>query len=161
VTLPRRRLRASLTQRSAARIVNPAISNDKPAIFIRRVRGMGRGVFAGRQFRKGEVIEVCPVIPIPRTQSRKCRGEILDRYLFWWPVPGFPTAIALGFGSIYNHSPEPNATFATRVAADAVVFRAARVIEPGEQLFVDYEWPTADYHFPVTKPVRREKPRAK
>ena len=30
-----------------------------------------------------------------------------------------------------------------------MVFRATRAIAPGEQIFVDYEWPARDYHFPV------------
>src|SRR5205814_1179688 len=93
----------------------------------------------------GEVIEYDAGFPIPRRQTRKCVGELLDRYIFRWPRPGYPAAVVLGYGSIYNHSPDPNARFVPRLGTDALVFRAARLIEPGEQIFVDYEWPARDY----------------
>lgn len=146
---PRRRPPAPLVQSSAARILTASAPKAKPAVVVRKVRGMGRGVFAGRRFRAGEVIEVCPVVPLPRSQVTKCKGEALDRYIFQWPRPGFPAAMVLGCGSLYNHALDPNATFAPRPGADAMVFRAARPIAAGEQIFVNYEWPARDYHFPV------------
>ena len=154
---PRRRSPAPLVQSSAARIITVLPRKATPDIYVRKARGMGRGVFAGRAFRPGEVIEVCPVLPLSRSQVHKCKGEVLDRYLFWWPKAGSGAAIALGFGSIYNHSADPNATFAPRLSADALVFRAARPIAAGEQIFVDYEWPAADYHFDVTPRAARRK----
>jgi len=149
VTAPRRPQPASPIQPSAARIIEPPAAEVKPAIYVRAVRGMGRGVFAGRRFRTGEVIEVCPVIPIPRRQTRKCVGELLDRYIFQWPRPGYPAAVVLGYGSLYNHAPDPNAVFVPRPGTDAMVFRAARPIAVGEQILVNYEWPARDYHFPL------------
>ena len=150
MTAPRRRTPASLVQPSFARIINPPTTDEKPAIYVRRIRGMGRGVFAGRRFRPGEVIEICPVIPLPRGQTRACVGDLLDRYIFQWPRPGYPSAVVLGLGSLYNHAADPNARYTPRPGTDVMVFRAARPIDPGEQIFVDYEWPARDYHFPVT-----------
>src|SRR4051794_17429842 len=98
---------APLPKPSTARIIRPPRprrTTPKRDIYVRRVRGMGRGVFAGRRFRRGEVIEVCPVIFIPRRQERKCRGELLEKYIFHWPDGRHGAAIALGYGSIYNHS---------------------------------------------------------
>ena len=156
MTALRRRPPAPPVQRSAARIIQPPITKEKPAIYIRRVRGMGRGVFAARRFRPGEVIEVCPVIPLPRGQTRACAGDLLDRYIFQWPRAGYPAAVVLGFGSIYNHAADPNARYTPRPGADVMVFRAVRDIAPGEQIFVDYEWPPRDYHVPVAAlPARR------
>ena len=146
---PRRRSPAPLVQPSAARIIAVRPRKARPDLRVRKVRGMGRGVFAGRPFRKGEVIEVCPVVPLPRSQVRKCEGDALDLYIFEWPRRGFPAAVVLGYGSLYNHSADANATFTPRPAADAMVFRAARPIAPGEQIFIDYEWPATDYQFDV------------
>ena len=115
---------------------------------------MGRGVFAGRRFRKGEVIEVCPVVPVGRRFERKCIGEALERYLFWWRGGKHVAAVCLGYGAVYNHSPDPNAHFAIRVATQDIVFRAARTIKKGEQIFVDYEWEAEDYDFPTGAVVR-------
>src|SRR4051794_26151771 len=124
-------------------------ASAKPAIYVRKVRGMGRGVFAGKPFRKGETIEVCPVILLPRRQERKCVGEILEKYIFHWPKDDHVAAIALGYGSMYNHSPNANAKFAPRLRTGDVVFKAARDIGTGEQIFIDYEWEAADYDFPA------------
>jgi SET domain-containing protein len=140
---------------SVAQYVRPRTSKPKAAIYVRRVRGMGRGVFAGRRFRPGEIIEVCPVIPLPRGQTRACVGDLLDRYVFRWPRSGYPSAVVLGLGSLYNHAADPNARYTPRPEADVMVFRAARPIAPGEQIFVDYEWPARDYHFAVGESARR------
>jgi SET domain-containing protein len=153
VTASRRRPPAAP---SAARIIKAPAPRTRPALYIRKVPGMGRGVFAGRRYRKGDVIEVCPVLPIPRGQAGRYSDGLLDRYLFWWPSPAYPTAIALGYGSIYNHSFAPNARFTPRPVTNTLVFRAAHDIEPGEQIFVDYEWPPQDYHFAAAR--RRSRP---
>jgi SET domain-containing protein len=155
VTAPRRLSPAPPVQASAARIIPPRTTKEKPAIYVRRIRGMGRGVFAGRRFRPGEVIEVCPVIPLPRSQTRACVGDLLDRYIFQWPRRGFPSAVVLGLGSLYNHAADPNARYTPRPDADVMVFRAARPIAAGEQILVDYEWPARDYHFPVAANGKR------
>lgn len=102
---------------------------------------MGRGVFAGRLFRRGEVIEVCPVLRLPSGMP----PDGLEYYVFKWGTEGKELAIALGYGSLYNHSPDPNAAFTTRYARAEVVFRATRDIAAGEQVLIDYGWDEAEY----------------
>jgi SET domain-containing protein len=102
---------------------------------------MGRGVFAGSPYRRGEVIEVCPVIRLPAGPP----ADGLEHYVFKWGVAGDELAVALGYGSLYNHSPTPNATFATRLARGEVVLRAARDVTEGEQIVIDYQWDEEDY----------------
>lgn len=110
-------------------------------LVVRKIRGMGRGVFAGRMFRRGEVIEVCPVLRIASGTS----PVGLEYYVFKWGTEDKELAVALGYGSLYNHSPKPNAAFTTRYARGEVVFRATRDIDAGEQIFIDYEWDEIDY----------------
>jgi hypothetical protein len=107
---------------------------------IRRVRGMGRGVFAGRRFRPGEIIEICPVIPLKRSEAQACAETILDDYFFNWGPKGATYALCLGYGELYNHSSEPNATYTNRVRELQIVFRATRSIAKGEQILIDYGW---------------------
>jgi SET domain-containing protein len=105
---------------------------------------MGRGVFAGRGFRAGEVIEVCPVIILPPgTDDAALDG--LRRYVFEWGDANDRLAVALGYGSLYNHSPDPNAAFELRDARGEIVFRAVRPIAAGEQILIDYRWDADDY----------------
>jgi uncharacterized protein len=129
-------------------------STTRPALYVKKVRGMGRGVFAGRPFRKGQVIEVCPVVPVGRGLVRKCRGEVMERYLFWWKGGGHVAAVCMGYGALYNHSSHPNAHFAIRPATADIVFRATRTIRQGEQIFIDYDWEAEDYDFPVAAVLR-------
>ncbi|MDB5306564.1 MAG: hypothetical protein JWO38_766 [Gemmataceae bacterium] len=105
---------------------------------------MGRGIFAGRAFRAADVIEICPVILLPGGTDEKSLGG-LRHYVFKWGKAGNGLAIALGYGSLYNHSPDPNAAFAPRHARHEIVFRAVREIPAGEQILVDYGWDEADY----------------
>jgi uncharacterized protein len=120
------------------------MNTDRPPLYVRRARGMGRGVFAGRAYRRGEVIEVCPVIPLPAGTVEAALGA-LGRYLFKWGKAEDRLAVALGYGSLYNHAPDPNARFTPRAVTDDIVFRARRDIAEGEQIFVNYHWDEGDY----------------
>jgi SET domain-containing protein len=108
---------------------------------VRKVRGMGRGVFAARPFETGEIIEVCPVIPLTPAEANDCGTTILDDYFFEWGPRRRAYALALGLGSLFNHSNDPNASFHCRVRKLQLVFRARRPIAPGEQITIDYGWP--------------------
>ena len=47
-------------------------------------------------------------------------------------------AIALGYGSLYNHSPLPCARYLKIFGADTVEFAAVRDIDSGREITVDY-----------------------
>lgn len=54
------------------------------------------------------VIEICPILIIPGEQAREIvRGYILYEYYFEWKKDSI--ALALGYGSLYNHAATPNA----------------------------------------------------
>src|SRR5215216_5871582 len=118
-------------------------SGQTPSLVIRKVRGMGRGVFAGRDFRARELIEACPVLVLPPGTEEKELGS-LGAYVFAWGAAEDRLAIALGFGSLYNHSTDPNAAFEPRHARGEIAFRAVRAIAAGEQILIDYGWAAAD-----------------
>jgi uncharacterized protein len=125
-----------------------SIPHPTASLYVKNTRTMGRGVFAGRPFRKGEVIEVCPVLTVNERIEEASRGHALARYLFYWDGKGDAMlAVAFGFGSLYNHSPEWNATFKKRPKTMDIVFKAARDIAEGEQIFINYDWDKEDYDF--------------
>ena len=78
-------------------------------------------------------------------------GRDPDKYIFAWDRAGDVAAVAFRFGSLYNHSVDPNAVFA-RQARQGDRVPGQEDIQTGEQIFVDYEWSPADFHFP-TKPT--------
>ena len=95
------------------------------AVMLKRAIGKGRGVFARRAIKKGEVIEKVPVILIPKeTVVGNAFGKVLDKYVFWWNNKTL--AISLGYGSMYNHSFTPNAEYVQGHAC--ITYRATRNI---------------------------------
>ena len=98
--------------------------------------GGARGVFAGRDIAKGQTIEVAPVIVIPRAQSHVIRETKLDDYAFKWGGGCF--AVALGYGSFYNHSYSPNARYWQDTQNRALEFVALRRIRRGEEITINY-----------------------
>ncbi len=97
---------------------------------------LGRGVYAGRAFSPGEIVESCPVIlldlntqPFPRQ---------IRRLVYNWSKT--QVALALGYGSLYNHHDQPNLTFKRNTKNQSISFSARRQIEPGEQLTISYDY---------------------
>jgi uncharacterized protein len=96
----------------------------------------GRGVFATRRFRKGQIVERCPTVEVDD-------GDVvgrLDDYVYASLKKG-DSLIVLGYGMLYNHSAEPNVEY-DQIEPSEIVYRALRTIQPGEELRIDYgdEW---------------------
>lgn len=70
---------------------------QKPHKFV-----SGTGIFAGRNFRKGEVLEKSLSVAVASTKSS---FNILDRYVFDSDIPGM-AAFMMGCAMNYNHLPE-------------------------------------------------------
>jgi SET domain-containing protein len=106
-------------------------------IIVKNISANHRGVFATEKIKKGEVIEVCPVIAIPKKQSKLIRKTILDNYVFDWSTHNQP-AVVLGLGSLYNHSYSPNAEHDENVKKKVMIFKALRDIKKGEEITHNY-----------------------
>ena len=100
--------------------------------------GKGRGVVALRPFAAGELVERAPVITVPASDVPALTSTALGRYYFEWGPDDDQAAVALGYGSLYNHSYEPNAAFEFREDEHVIEFLALRAIAAGEELTVNY-----------------------
>ena len=78
------------------------------SVYTGRSRIHGRGVFAARRFEPGDVIEECPVLTVSGDQAALLDETDLYGFTFEWKKGA---AVALGFGSLYNHSWAPNARY--------------------------------------------------
>lgn len=105
-------------------------------IEVKRITGKGRGVFARRRIPAGTVFEQVPVIVLPDVEVLEAaEHSVLANYVFDW---GRGTvALALGFGSMYNHSYSPNARYDDE-GRQTKVFTALRDIESGEEITINY-----------------------
>ena len=97
----------------------------------------GRGVVATANIAKGETIEVCPVLELEEGDA----SGLLDDYVVSLGEESQGAGLMLGYGSLYNHSEEPNAEYLYE-ADDAYSFVAVRDIAAGEQITISYgeEW---------------------
>ena len=115
-----------------------ATAKRSSPIAIATFPGKGRGVVAQRHFQAGETIERPPVIVVPSEDVALIRQTKLASYYYEWGEDCEQGAIALGYGSLYNHSYEPNARFEFHEDQDCLEFIALREIEAGEEITINY-----------------------
>ena len=106
------------------------------AVEVKRIQGKGRGVFARRAIARGEVIESVPVLVMTgREDAEGLALTPLKDYCFAWGTDR--VALALGYGSLYNHSYRPNARYED-IEPSTKAFVAVRPIARGEEVTVNY-----------------------
>ena len=115
----------------------------------RKGRG-ARGVFARHLIRKNTLMERVPVLLIPKHEvfgkskaaQRACR---ISWYVFGWGIQeGHDyVAVALGYGSLYNHSYKPNATIRL-ISPDILEVEAIIDIIEGEEITINYNGDPSD-----------------
>lgn len=103
---------------------------------IKSFIGRGRGVVATQNYISGEIIETCPVIPLSKKERAQIDPTVLYNYYFNWTDEG--AALALGYGSLYNHSYQPNALYERDYSTNQIIFRSYRPIHAGEEITVNY-----------------------
>lgn len=109
-----------------------------PCLFIAESSLGGRGVFTGEHLEEGDLIEICPVIVLPEADLPIIHRTKLHDYYFLWGDDQQQCAIALGYGSLYNHAYEPNARYLLDYEHDTIDFYCIKKIEAGEEITVNY-----------------------
>ena len=105
-------------------------------ITVKRIPGKGRGVFAVNDISKGTEIERVPVLVIPEADIYSEEGDgLLSEYVFAWGQK--TVALALGYGSLYNHSYKPNARYEDD-GQQTKVYISIRKIKKGEEITINY-----------------------
>lgn len=105
-------------------------------IYLVNQKLKGRCVYAKRAFEVGEIIEICPVVVIPKNQIQFLDKTVLYDYYFIWNEND--AAIALGYGSIYNHSTKPNARYETFYDNGLIHIISYTYIEPHTEICINY-----------------------
>jgi len=107
-------------------------------ISVKESPGKGRGVFARKNFKKGEIIETCPVIVFPAEEVDAVEFTQLYNYYFAWGTASNEAAIALGYGSLYNHSYSPNAKYQKDFENNVLKYICIRDIQEDEEITINY-----------------------
>ncbi|OGT45914.1 MAG: hypothetical protein A3E83_02405 [Gammaproteobacteria bacterium RIFCSPHIGHO2_12_FULL_41_20] len=92
----------------------------------------GYGVFAGKDIEKGELIEECYTLLVPKGYNEFVNYYFADKQSERW-------VLALGFGSLYNHSSDKyNAHYIFDPNTNILIFRAQQFIRKGEEILIFY-----------------------
>lgn len=91
----------------------------------------GYGVFADQDIQAGDLIEECYAL------IRNDDDNLYGNYYFRTPENN-KHAIALGNGSLYNHSPIPNANYHFDMECSLIIFHANQAIKKGEEICISY-----------------------
>jgi uncharacterized protein len=95
-----------------------------------------RGVFATRDIKKGELIHEAPVIAYPNAEHEHIEKTLLADYAFEYGINH--TCLLLGYGMLFNHSYQPNATYEINFPNHTFDFFAYNDIKAGEEILINY-----------------------
>lgn len=107
-------------------------------LFIKNIKGKGRGVFCKQPIKKDEEFEVCPVLVLPASDYETVTVSKLVDYFFNFNKEENTLALALGFGSLYNHAIISNATYLLDREKREITFYAIENIDAGTEICINY-----------------------
>ena len=104
----------------------------------------GRGVYTAIDIPEGSLIEICPVIIISKVELPIIHKTTLHDYYFLWGPNLDQAAIALGYGSLYNHAVESNADFILDLEDKTISIVAIEDISAGTEIRINYHGEQGD-----------------
>ncbi|MBN1980156.1 MAG: SET domain-containing protein-lysine N-methyltransferase, partial [Chitinivibrionales bacterium] len=130
-------------------ISNPDLIPDfyiSPKIRIAEIEGKGLGVIAIEEIACNEIIECSPVIILSPNKSLNAQWRRLHRVMletlyndhhYWWTLKY--GALALGYGSLYNHSDNPNSETIKLLKKRKIIFKATCAIKRFSEITRSYK----------------------
>lgn len=103
-------------------------------LYISKIKNKGRAVFSAIDIPAGSLIEVCPILRIPQNEVDIIHETELHDYYFVWGEQDEEAAIALGYGSLYNHSYKPNAEYIFDFENEAIEVVAIKIFQLEKKL---------------------------
>jgi uncharacterized protein len=123
-------------------MIRPRLRVGPRGVYVRDSSLHGLGVFAAVPHQPGALLEVSPVLVVPRQDVPALRRTPLATYYFCWPKGS--AALALGYGSLYNHSYRPRAGIEYDVDNGLILFMALQPIEMNQEITINYHGNPAD-----------------
>ncbi|KAH9925436.1 uncharacterized protein BXZ73DRAFT_50055 [Epithele typhae] len=104
---------------------------------IEYAQGKGRGVYASREIPAQTLIEISPVLLFSAAEyEAHGKHTVLDHYTFVWRDGKM--ALALGLGSLFNHSQKPNVSYSIDPSTESIRYTTFRPIAKDEELCIFY-----------------------
>ncbi|PWN36725.1 protein methyltransferase [Meira miltonrushii] len=130
----------------AEEISRHAIADDeevpKGALSVRKTDQAGRGVFAAKPLQAGMLLNVSHVLLFPADEYQEHgRHTQLDNYTYIWSKgkDGSTMALALGLGSLFNHSYEsPNVSYTFDRAKETIRYTLMKNVDAETELCISY-----------------------
>jgi SET domain-containing protein len=116
----------------------PNILHPSGLIYCAQTKGKGRGIFAAKLIKKDRLIEHAPLLITPAADWRHLSKTLIQHYVFGWSEKTDEAGFVLGFGSLYNHSYDPNAYTQMEKRGKSMRYIALRDIQPHEEITINY-----------------------
>jgi uncharacterized protein len=111
--------------------------SNKPNIVDKStIEGTGRGVFASKDYNKGDIIEECPMVVEEKPSILE--KTIMGDYYWTHERDKQKGIIALGLCSLYNHADDNNVNNNQDNDKNLMIFKAKKSIKKGEEMFINY-----------------------
>jgi SET domain-containing protein len=107
---------------------------------VQMIDGMGRGIIAEKDIKRGEVITNCELLVLSPEDTIKVNETDLKWYTFTFNAETSQDCLVMGDGEIFNHDDDANVLYGLVEfnGRKLMRFQACRDIKRGEQLFIDY-----------------------
>ena len=107
-------------------------------LYLRNVKNKGRGVFCTAAITEGDDIEICPLLLLAPEDYDAVSSSHLYDYCFSYNKEENQEALALGFGSLYNHATDNNASYSINRENKTILFFAIKDIPAHTEICVNY-----------------------
>ncbi len=107
-------------------------------LYISKSLLCGDGVYSSTPLQKGDIIECCPLLLFAEKEMEFLKYTNLYNYYSFKNMKGIPGALALGFGSIYNHSSPANAEYIADFEKKTMTITSICSIEANVEITINY-----------------------
>ena len=116
-----------------------------PCLYIENHKAKGRGIFTKEFIPAETVIEIAPVIVMPKENRPHLDLTLLHDYIFEWGPDKHQCCMALGMIPIYNHSYKSNCEYFMDYAEETIMVKTVKDILAGEEVTINYngDWDDA------------------
>lgn len=96
----------------------------------------GRCVIATKEYKIGDFVCADPVLILNEQDSKIIQNTKLFSYDYFWTETC--SCIVFGYGSMFNHSSDPNVKFIKDYENNLMRYEAIKNINIGDEMYIDY-----------------------